>query len=245
MHIVTAFKSNDDILLLGLLCDAIHSYFSNSIRISCEVRYMMYQQDDRRFIQGESFGLKFICNILNSYPVSEWKIFHPHSDKIEFLNNCTIVPNDKFISAVLQKIPTDSIWIIPDAGAAKSQLKQIDRFAPTIDFEIASKTRDHVTGGLKQYINCTDFQGRPCIIFDDICLKGGTFIGLHDILKERNAGDIYLAVSHGVFNEGVGHLTSKFRNIFTTNSICNQSAENLLIYDLDWNPAYVYTSPWL
>jgi ribose-phosphate pyrophosphokinase len=53
---------------------------------------------------------------------------------------------------------------------------------------------------------------------DDICDGGGTFIGLVDALKKKNAGDLYLAVSHGIFSKGFDELTGSFKTIFTTDS---------------------------
>lgn len=241
----TKFRTNDDILLLGLLCDALQFAFEG-VSIHCRIWYMMYQQDDRRFDLGESYGLKFICDILNSYPIDKFSVFHPHSDKVEFLKNCHIISNDGFVKEVLKLIPSNSIWIIPDAGASKIQLKQSAKLAPTMDFEIAAKSRPHVQDAkLIQKINRSDFNNQPCIIFDDMCLGGATFLGLYDLLKERNAGDIYLAVSHGIFNTGIDHLIPKFKYIFTTNSITTlQPNEHLSIFDLNWNPISG-TSPWL
>ncbi len=230
VFITCSFRSNEDILLLGMLTETLKR-LSPTCMITCRINYMMYQQDDRQFTDVESYGLKFICNLLNSFPINRFEVFHPHSDKVEFLRNCHIISNDDFINWVIENVPADSVWIIPDAGAAKTQLKQIQKLK-VLDFEIASKTRDHTTGQLTQFIGRQDFKGKPCIIFDDICLKGGTFKGLKKILQEKGAGDIYLAISHGVFNEGFDELLYEFETIFTTNSICTQSDKYLKIYNL-------------
>jgi ribose-phosphate pyrophosphokinase len=55
------------------------------------------------------------------------------------------------------------------------------------------------------------------LIVDDICDGGGTFIGLAAELKNKNAGKLYLAVSHGIFSKGFDSLKC-FDKIFTTNS---------------------------
>lgn len=226
-----SLRSNEDILLIGLLSETLKR-LSPTCTITCRINYMMYQQDDRQFSNTESYGLKFICNLLNTFPIDEFEVFHPHSDKVEFLRNCHIISNDNFISWVLEQLPEDTIWIVPDAGAAKTQLKQIEKLAPQRPFEIASKTRDHLSGQLSQYIGRSNFERKPCVIFDDICLKGGTFKGLKSILGKKNVGDIYLAVSHGVFNEGFAELLYEFKTIFTTDSICTQSDKYLKIYNL-------------
>lgn len=46
---------------------------------------------------------------------------------------------------------------------------------------------------------------------------GGTFTGLAKELRNKNAGKLYLAVSHGIFSKGFDGLND-FEKIFTTNS---------------------------
>ncbi|RYG43677.1 MAG: ribose-phosphate pyrophosphokinase, partial [Chitinophagaceae bacterium] len=45
-----------------------------------------------------------------------------------------------------------------------------------------------------------------------------TFIGLADALREKGAGKLYLAISHGIFSKGFESLTKVFETVFTTNS---------------------------
>jgi ribose-phosphate pyrophosphokinase len=83
-----------------------------------------------------------------------------------------------------------------------------------------SKSRDVKTGRLSGFkVYADDLQGRSCILVDDICDGGGTFIGLAKELKAKNAGALYLAVSHGVFSKGTDLLTEVFDHIFTTDSV--------------------------
>jgi ribose-phosphate pyrophosphokinase len=63
-----------------------------------------------------------------------------------------------------------------------------------------------------------DLKGDDCVIVDDICDGGRTFIGIAQELKMKNAGDIYLCVSHGIFSHGFDELRKYFKKIFTTNS---------------------------
>ena len=71
--------------------------------------------------------------------------------------------------------------------------------------------------GFKVYAE--DLKGCDCLIVDDICDGGGTFIGLANELKNKNAGKLYLAVSHGIFSRGFDDLEKCFTKIFTTDSI--------------------------
>ena len=49
--------------------------------------------------------------------------------------------------------------------------------------------------------------------------------------------NVFLAVSHGIFNNGVDHLLERFETIFTTNSRCeiiNEKVKN--IFNMKFNP---------
>ena len=45
-----------------------------------------------------------------------------------------------------------------------------------------------------------------------------TFIEVAKLLKENNAGDIHLIVSHGIFSNGTEELSKWFKSITTSNS---------------------------
>ena len=56
---------------------------------------------------------------------------------------------------------------------------------------------------------------------DDICDGGRTFTGIAKALKNKNAGNIYLAVSHGIFSNGFKKFNGLIDSIFTTDSFSN------------------------
>ncbi|HNV97502.1 MAG TPA: hypothetical protein PKL13_04355 [bacterium] len=228
--VVTRFKNNDDLISLLFVSDVIQRVQKEKPILY--ISYMMYQQDDRLFDKKESYGLKTISNLVNQLFFSNIIIFHPHSDKVEFINNVEIKDNFYFIYETLAIIFKDlnvfPTWVIPDSGAYKTQIKQIDKLNIN-NYIVCAKSRDKLTGELTQSINTEDLQGEPCIIFDDICLGGRTFIGIAKELKKKNAGKLYLAVSHGIFNQGIEHLLEYFDYIFTTDSHCDIKNEKLII----------------
>ena len=84
---------------------------------------------------------------------------------------------------------------------------------------IRDRHRDVKTGkltGFTAYAN--DLKNQICVIVDDICDGGGTFLGLAQELKNKNAGDIILIVSHGIFSKGFDELTKHFTKVITTDS---------------------------
>jgi len=81
------------------------------------------------------------------------------------------------------------------------------------------RSYDGTKSELTQRIGKDDFFGKDIVIIDDISVYGGTFKGLSKLLKERNCGKLYLAVSHmTIQNLGQDPVTNYFDKVFTTNS---------------------------
>ena len=229
----TRLISNDDIIALALVKDVIDNKYVN-VKTILKIDYIMYQQDDRRFKTEESFGLKVISNFINTMKWDKVEIFHPHSDKVEFIDNCIITSNQSFVEAAILDVKSYTFnrfpyWVIPDSGAFKTQFKQIENIEYP-NFITCMKSRNHETGGIETVVNVGDLSGQACFIVDDICLGGRTFIQIAQKLREKNCGELYLIISHGVFNQGIEHLLEYFDYIYTTDSICNIEHEKLKIY---------------
>ena len=156
-------------------------------------------------------------------------IFDSHSEvAIALLNNCNAVDNHAFIQKVVHQVGAVKL-ISPDGGA----LKKIYKVAAALDgMEVVegSKSRDVKTGQLSGFkVYADDLEGADCLVVDDICDGGGTFMGLATELKKKNAGKLYLAVSHGIFSKGLDALSQHFETIFTTDSIRNMDAQAQLV----------------
>lgn len=152
----------------------------------------------------------FINNVF--FHISNYKSFMDFVIKREsFIYN-----NDKGI-----QIPNNLVVLLPDGGAYKWGVKLMDKLGFNGDVVAASKNRQYVDGKSKlvQQLPNYDFNGKDILIIDDICIYGGTFKGLSKMLKERNCGKIYLAVSHiTVQNLGDDAITNYFDMVYTTNS---------------------------
>ncbi|MEL2361112.1 phosphoribosyltransferase family protein, partial [Klebsiella pneumoniae] len=68
---------------------------------------------------------------------------------------------------------------------------------PTFSLIKCDKKRNMGDGQLSGFEVFTDsLENKTCIIVDDICSRGGTFMGIAKALKDKGAKDIYLIVSH-------------------------------------------------
>jgi len=181
--------------------------------------YLPYARQDRRCEHGEAFSLKVFCNIINFMNFNSVKILDCHSDVgAALLNNVINTSNNSLIAGFCLDTE-DLVLISPDAGSNK----KINKLAQKYQFDSivkCDKTRDTKTGQLTGFeVFTDDLLHKNCIIIDDICDGGGTFIGLAQELKKKNAGNLYLMVTHGIFSKGFDELNKYFSKIYCTNSI--------------------------
>lgn len=214
-HRLNAFS---DIGLLYLAADALRR--SGVKRLDLFIPYFPAARQDRLMVEGEPLSVKVYADLINQLNFETVTILDPHSDVTPaVLNRCVALSNHAFMHQVVGIIGSDALLISPDGGALK-KIYKVSEALNGMDVVECSKSRDVKTGRLSGFkVYADDLQGRPCIIVDDICDGGGTFIGLAKELKSKNAGTLYLAVSHGIFSKGTELLTEVFDHIFMTDSV--------------------------
>ena len=212
----------------------------NVVNIYLEVPYMLGARSDRCFEDGSTHYLKdVICPIINSLEFKSVSVLDPHSNVLEacldnfvemsmtpfydwFIEEALITTQDKQLSFIIS----------PDYGA----IKRTNFIAKEYGFEKVlncSKIRDIKTGKiLDTNIPITDFGKRNCIIVDDICDNGNTFINLAKELKERNAGKIILVVTHSIQENGLNRILNYIDEIYTTNSVNDYEINNVIVFNL-------------
>jgi len=180
-------------------------------------------QADRRFNINESSGLKLVCKFINSLNFKTVSIFHPHNPEVveALIDGVNIIDNSEFIRYTLKEIKSNNLMLLStDAGGFKPLIKLADKLKWLGETFSASKSRKYEDGKSKliQQVDKEDFKGSDILIVDDLCVNGGTFLGLAKLLKERNCGKLYLAVSHLTVEQPNSLLFSLFDKVFTTNS---------------------------
>lgn len=218
---------------LGLFCLAIDALRRMGVKtINAFIPYFPAARQDRVMIPGEPLSVKVYADIINSLNLNKIQVFDPHSEVTPaLLNNCEVVTNYDFIQQAIKKIGNEVLLISPDGGALK-KIYKVSEYLGGVEVIECSKSRDVKTGKLSGFkVYSEDLQGKDCLIVDDICDGGGTFIGLAEELKNKKAGNLYLAVSHGIFNKGFESL-SVFKRIFTTNSFKDIENENVEVIPL-------------
>lgn len=243
LHIKIRLNTSDDFIFLLLVVDTIKKE-NKRCKIDLNIPYMAYQQADRNFSKGECFSLKTICNLINSMNLDNVYVFAPHSDvTCALINNCVRVDNHNFIKNVLMDLSEnnyiskyltneidDLVLISPDAGAYKLIYKlSEDLGLKKCEIITCSKSRNHETGVITTVVPKFD-ENKTVLIIDDICLAGNTFFNIRKEIPNEN---VFLAVSHGIFNDNVDKLEAQFTKVYTTNSRRDKSiGENIVMFKI-------------
>jgi len=213
---------------LGFLCLAVDALNRMDAHLeNLLIPYFPSARQDRVMIKGEPLSVSVYAKIINTFKFKKVYVFDAHSEVTPaVLDNCEVIHNHRFIEKVIKEIGNNVLLISPDGGALK-KIYKLSEFLGGVEVIECSKNRDVKTGKLTGFsVYTDDLNGKDCLIVDDICDGGGTFIGLAEKLKNKNAGSLYLAVSHGIFSNGFANLDC-FERIFTTDSINNMVNDRL------------------
>ena len=213
---VDLYSSNELIKLL-LACDSLKRQGCSLETLS--IGYFAGGRQDRVANKGEALTVKVYADIVNSIGFMLVNIIDPHSDVTTALvKNATAISPFKPIQDWIYSLGLDEYLLIsPDMGANK-KTQSLCKYLGKNIFVSCSKERDTMTGKLKSFnVYADDLHGKPCVIVDDICDGGGTFLGLANELKKKNAGELYLYVTHGIFSKGKQELEKVFINVSSLN----------------------------
>ena len=176
------------------------------------------QRSDRRFENNESFGLKIICDFINTLGFEKISILDPHSDvSLALIDKSEKISSFEFVEKTINIITKkDLVLVSPDAGAYKKIFKYSEMLE--LPCVAANKFRE-LNGNITLNIS-SNVKDKNCLIVDDILDGGYTFHLLAEQLKNQGAKNVYLYISHAYFNKGV-EFTPYIDHFYCTNSIKN------------------------
>ena len=182
------------------------------------IPYLMAARFDRLMQHGDSIDLKVVAELVNCCGFEKVFLFDVHSDVATMLINHSVnITNRQMVEQYRQP---EALLICPDAGAAKKVGKYFDWNNNLKDIVYCSKNRDLATGNLTLEVlepeQCTN---RNCVIVDDICDGGATFLAIAEKIK---AAHLTLIVTHGIFSKGFAALEKSFNEIIVSDSYCKQ-----------------------
>ncbi|PVD52753.1 hypothetical protein DC498_07425 [Terrimonas sp.] len=178
------------------------------------IPYLMAARYDRLMQHGDSIDVKVVADIINSCGFSKVLLFDVHSDVSTLLiKNAVNITNKQMVEQYKME---EGVLICPDAGAAKKVPQYFEWNKNLKDIVYCSKNRNLATGKLTlEVLEPQECENRNCVIIDDICDGGATFLAIAEKIKPKH---LTLIVSHGIFSKGFAVLEQKFNQIIVSNS---------------------------
>lgn len=221
IYLHARLKSPEDQMAL-LMTASVLKASHPGVPIDLIMPFTPYGRQDSAFVPGEANAMKVWAGMINSVGFRSVVVLDPHSIGVDHIDNLVVVD----ILDILQSTPLgkrlhldeELVLVSPDAGANKKCHKIANLFGMK-SLVRADKARDLETGNILETELYGDVSGKECIIIDDICDGGMTFIKLAEKLKAEGASKVVLFVTHGIFSKGVKVFNGLIDEVYTTNTL--------------------------
>jgi ribose-phosphate pyrophosphokinase len=210
-------RNADELFDVLLAHDALRA---SGYVVSLDIRYLLGARMDRRIDPRQPHTLQVVARILNNAGFQRIRILDPHSPvALELLGAQPVYPLHAVGLVLSHYGPEDTVIVAPDTGAT-ARVSTLLALANRPSFRVVQgvKHRDSTTGRLSSFsvVDASAVAGKTCLILDDLCDGGGTFIGLAEVLHQVGAVAVDLFVTHGIFSKGT--TLAGIRTIYTTDS---------------------------
>ena len=179
------------------------------------IPYLLAARYDRLMLPGDSIDIKVVADLVNLCGFEKVYLYDVHSEvALLLIKNAVAVTNQNMVQAYDKP---GAVLICPDAGAAKKVGKYFDWNSNLKDIVYCSKNRDLSTGKLTlEVLEPQVCRNRNCVIIDDICDGGGTFLAIAEKIEPAH---LTLIVTHGIFSKGFDSLQQYFQEIIVSGSL--------------------------
>lgn len=215
------YENNEELLTLLFVADAARRL--GGIIGNIFIPYFPFGRQDRVANEGEAFSLAIIANLINSIGAESITVTDPHSDVTPALiNNIKIISQAVIAGSIIKERKFSDFNLIAVDGGALKKIRYVAKAVvdtgQLAGIVTCEKERDTATGAITgTVVHADDLAGRTCIMVDDICDGGATFVEVAKVLKAKNAGQIILIVSHGFFTKGLEVFDGLVDEIYTRN----------------------------
>lgn len=178
------------------------------------IPYLLGARYDRLMQHGDSFDLEVVANMINSCAFEKVYLWDAHSKvSTDLIARSENIKNRQMVEQYARPC---AIVICPDAGATKKVNEYFEWNSNLKDIVYCTKKRDLASGRLTLEVNdAQKCSNRNCVIIDDICDGGATFLAIAEQVKP---GHLTLIVTHGIFSKGFAALEQHFDEIIVSDS---------------------------
>jgi ribose-phosphate pyrophosphokinase len=221
-HAQTPGRSvNDAIMEQLIMVDAAKR--ASAKRITAVCPFYGYSRQDRKAEGREPITAKLVADMMTSAGVDRMVSVDLHSGQIQGffdgpVDHLTAMP--LLIDHMRETVGSDLVVVAPDAG----RVKVAERFAQHLaaDLAIIHKRRlKGATNAVEARDVVGEVDGRTCVVIDDMIDTAGTICAAAEILKDKGAGDVIAAATHGVLSDPALERLDKsaFSSVVITNTL--------------------------
>ncbi len=223
VRVVCPIRSSLELVQLMEISNAIDH--CGAIRQELVIPYLMGARSDRLMVEGDSVDIEVVASAINSCGFNSVNLFDVHSDvAVNLITNSRNHNNSKLVQLCTDK---ESVLICPDKGAAPKVSKIMEWNGHFKSVVYCEKARDLSNGRITlTVLEPEKCRGKHCVIVDDLCDGGGTFIAIASQIIPLS---LTLCVSHGIFSKGFNLLEQHFTKIWTTDSYRDPSNESKIV----------------
>ncbi|KIC94235.1 phosphoribosyltransferase family protein [Flavihumibacter solisilvae] len=213
-HVTVICSITDSNILLQLLQTANAIGHAKALKKKLIIPYLMGARFDRLMVTGDSFDLEMISSLINSMQFEQVFLFDVHSTvALQFISNAVNITNSELVKSYKKE---NAVLICPDKGAAKKVSDYAEWNPNLTEVVYCNKSRDLGTGAITlQVMEPEKCKDRNCVIIDDLCDGGGTFLA---IAQQVQPAHLTLIVTHGIFSKGFTALEKPFNEIIVSDS---------------------------
>lgn len=226
IEVICSITDSQTLIHLLQCANALDNLFA--IKKVLHIPYLMGARFDRLMQHGDSVDLQVISSLINGLNFEKVYLYDVHSDTSTMLIKNSININNKKL--VDEYKLADTVLICPDAGAVKKVGKYLEWNPFITDVVYCIKDRDLSNGKITLKVlepeKCT---GRNCVVIDDLCDGGGTFLGIAGQIQPQH---LTLIVTHGVFSQGYFFLEKAYNQIITSDSLIISTHDKVKVVNL-------------
>ncbi|MCH2202602.1 MAG: ribose-phosphate pyrophosphokinase [Fuerstiella sp.] len=211
---------NDNFVELLFWVDALKR--ASAQHITAVIPYFSYAKGDKKDEPRVSIRARVCADALEAAGADRVLTMDLHSPQIQGFFS---VPVDHLYARAvicehMQRMEIEDLVICsPDVGFAKSAAAFANLLGVPVVIGNKARTDHSEQAEILEVIGNVD--GKNVLLVDDFTITGGSLCSMAKVLRERGAGQIYAAVSHGVLAKGAADRiqNSLIEKLFMTDTI--------------------------
>ena len=218
----TSNPANDNLMELLICVDALRR--SSAKNITAVIPYFGYARQDRKVVPRTAISAKLVSNLITNAGANRILSVDLHAGQIQGFFD---IPVDNLFSTpifakhIKRKLSINNvICVAPDVGGVE-RARSLGR---RINVSIAIIDKRRPAPGKSEVMNIVgNIKNKNCVIVDDIIDTGGTVVNAAKALKDKDAKDIYVYITHAVLSgQAVEEIEkSQIKKLITTDTIDN------------------------